>query len=943
MDEEKFGAIANFNSNRRQLEKIKKDLEEKSSLKKKADLKPIAGESGKKEIKKSVGADVNKDAGGLKKAEKFDFRQAVFEKEVQETLPVIFNAEAIDEAINDKVGSDTKAEKIRKIISLVKDDLNSVAKDPEWYKLKWRNDELKNALKRHFIKKANFYFNAERLTGAKKFHNYLEGLCKIEKKERKEYREQKERKEQPLNEEKKEFLENFGKELEKGVLEKLNENNKEVPEREPVKEFVRLGLLRPLAKKAISTIKEAFQKNENLKKENIVNLLQKGTAKWEYLSQKEQDLIMRNFERLARSKKDNTEKPPKKTEERKIKKNEIDRRDQLAEDKAGGKIESSGKYYTGAGAPEDAREEPIKLKNGKKTEEKEKNPPLRKMEEIEKERSEKARKEIDKYFPETKEDIEEPKAGKTMEEVERRRQKEADEKIKEFFSKETEEIERKGVPISRMEELEKLKGELEIARKEYMEMDYKKRDMWARVRNYFGNILGKGWKEKRRDNITTDEKGTIKDDDVLYLEAIYKNKLFDYKNALLDEIFAKNLPEEENKKRLAEAVNYFGKEEFIKLSEACNDARAEYMKKEEPTMGERIASGLSRIERSYYKLPKAARYAIGIGTMASGVGFLIGGKRILSGFLLGYSTYRAGAGIDNFMAGRQDKRFQKKTLRDFENREDKYKFINDKLNEKLFNVDERLHGRDWRKLSYAAAGAVLGTLVGTGKAAEFAHWLAQEANIGAIPEKFHSLIKNVREMLGGAPIEDYPVPKVPIAPEAPIASEIPVAPEAPEVSPVELTIEKGSSLEGTLIDYIKDHQAEIYDHHPELKNFDPGQIAHRMYLDYLHENANPLNKSLDLVYPGAEIEIDPATLRISEFADTRGVIGRAIEQAAGNHEKWAGMKNLSLKELAGAAKNKIAELSGEYGKFWGPEAEIKGGEKIKDWLARVVRLAAEKK
>src|SRR4030042_4609788 len=116
MDEEKFGAIAGFNSNRQQLEKIKKVLEEKSSPKKGAGLKPVAKEVGKKEIKKSVGADINKDPDNLEKVEKPDPRQAALEKRIREILPGIFRAEAIEEAINDKVGSDTKAEKARKII-----------------------------------------------------------------------------------------------------------------------------------------------------------------------------------------------------------------------------------------------------------------------------------------------------------------------------------------------------------------------------------------------------------------------------------------------------------------------------------------------------------------------------------------------------------------------------------------------------------------------------------------------------------------------------------------------------------------------------------------------------------------------------------------------------------------------------------------------------------
>lgn len=533
---------------------------------------------------------------------------------------------------------------------------------------------------------------------------------------------------------------------------------------------------------------------------------------------------------------------------------------------------------------------------------------IRKMEEIEKERAEKAQEEIDKYFPKTKKEA-----------------KESDEKIREFFSKGAEEVERKGIPLSRQEELEKLKGELEQARKDYLEIDYKKKKAWKRMADFFGKFI-------------KSDQGP-ENDEILHYKDIYLNKLFNYKNALLEDAKARGA----SNKELGDLVKLFGAEVNCNLADVRDQVK---MENQEGKLLGFFTKHSKDIIGWYNKLPRYKKIAIGAAfglTAAAGAGFggaaaagaigaAVSARRIFMGAVTGTGV---ALGAEAFLRKRTEKRIEsgaEAMAEQFEkyeslSLEEKLKLVDEKIKWAVGDVDKKIARHKKTKLAAASLGILAGTFIGSGIASEL---------FGEGFKKTTGFAKQVAEYFG------YHI-EVPVPVGEVHAPEIPIAPEAPEVAPVELTIEKGSSLEGTLIDYIKDHQSEIYDHHPELKNFDPGQIAHRMYLDYLHENANPLNKSLDLVYPGAEIEIDPATLRISEFADTKGAIGRAIEQAAGNHEKWAGMKNLSLKELAGAAKNKIAGLSNEYGKFWGPEAEVKSGEKIKDWLARVVRLAAEKK
>ncbi len=986
MDEEKFGAVANFNSNRQQLEKIKKALEEKNSPEKEADLKLVAEESGEKEIKKSAGADINKNPDSPEKAEKPDSRQAILEKRIREILPGIFSAEAIDESINANIASDKKAKKTREIIGLVKNDLNSVAKDPKWYKLKWRDDELKNALKRHFIKKATNYFNAERLTGIKKFHNYLEGLCKVEK------REQKEQKKWPLHEEKKEFLENLGKELEKGVLEKLNENDKEILNQNPVKEkeFVKLRRVTPLAKKAIYEIREAFQKNKDLREEDVAGLLQKGTLK--HLSPRERDLAMVDFERLVKSKKDQEGKFSQETKKKEIKKTKISRRSQLAEDEAKGKLEFSGKYYTGAGAPEDARKESIKLKNGKKVEgrkEQEKIPqkPERTKKDIiagikaaaevgDEEQMAKLERELEDFdktgeqlfeeaqaieaeqkFKEAQEESleKEPKPAEEKPDLSTREKIDADIKSQksdyEAFVEEIDEKPDLSTPEGRAKQirftesdeqkfareidaqeraekekaeqgnvkLEQLKLELEQARREYLEVDYKKKKTWKRMADFFGKF------------IKADEKPG--NNEILHYKDIYLNKLFEYKDAILEDAKTRGA----SNKELGDLVKLFGVEVNCNLADVRDQVK---MENQEGKILGRFTKHSKNIIDWYNKLPRYKKIAIGAAfglTAAAGagaggaalagtMGVAVSARRIFMGAVTGTSV---ALGAEAFLRRRTEKGIESgaeaitEQFNKLENLslEEKLKLVDEKVKMLVGDVDEKIARHKKTKLAAASLGILAGTIIGSGA-------LSELGKVG-----WHK----ISDFFGMA--EHHPggigAPKAPTAPEAPEA--------APAVDV--LTVKEGGSLEKVIAKYFEDHP-DLIEKYGELhghRNFNPGQIAHRMYLDYLHENANPLNKSLDLVYPEAEIEIDPAALRISEFADTKGAIGRAIEQAAGNHEKWAGMKNLSLKELAGAAKNKIASLSGEYGKFWGPEAEVRSGEKIKDWLARVVRLAAEKK
>lgn len=277
-----------------------------------------------------------------------------------------------------------------------------------------------------------------------------------------------------------------------------------------------------------------------------------------------------------------------------------------------------------------------------------------------------------------------------------------------------------------------------------------------------------------------------------------------------------------------------------------------------------------------------------------------------------------------------------KIISDVENAEDKFNRLSrhlDKINykESLKIEKDAAKKRIFKSVLKGAAAAGAAFIVGRVLTElGVTDWLGEKAeHIGEkVKNSASAIFGNHNPEIFSGP-ENLPMPEAP-----------PMAGEAMEkIASIELVAENGSSVQGEIIDFVKDHQAQIYDHHPELRKFNPGQIAHRMYIDFLHHHPNPLNKSLDMVYAGAKIEINPASLEIVNIDDAKGTIARAIHQVAPGHEQWAGMKNLTVQDLDGKFQDKIAKLSAEYTNHWGLEAKIKASEKIKDWVARIAKVA----
>lgn len=96
-----------------------------------------------------------------------------------------------------------------------------------------------------------------------------------------------------------------------------------------------------------------------------------------------------------------------------------------------------------------------------------------------------------------------------------------------------------------------------------------------------------------------------------------------------------------------------------------------------------------------------------------------------------------------------------------------------------------------------------------------------------------------------------------------------------------LTVEKGSSLEKTIIDHFKAHP-EMEKQYEDMfggRDFDLGQIAHRLALDYATEHREEFPNGLEhhIIQPGAQIEINPHAMQISGIHHAEETIDSASQ------------------------------------------------------------------
>lgn len=395
---------------------------------------------------------------------------------------------------------------------------------------------------------------------------------------------------------------------------------------------------------------------------------------------------------------------------------------------------------------------------------------------------------------------------------------------------------------------------IENDRRDYLEMEYKKKKAFNSVYKFFGNVFGR---EKRHNS--------EEDSDVAYMRAHYDNSLLEYKNALLDD--AKKNGDSELK--LAEISTVFNMEAKLSLSMAHNDVKAEHL---DGRIGQWFVDGT----KWYRELPFSKKLLVGAGfagfmaggayiggtaAVAVGVGAFV--KRIFAGTASGVGISLTLEKITEKMREGEVNKEKKEAIEKMKEMspQERFEFLEAQINKTIYDENNEIDKIKNEKIRNLGIGITTGTLIGS-----VAVWDDLKSGFGWVSDYVKEIfeVDRVDGVVSGS--GDSELAKTLINGHKLDEFEMDVKENLDVTKPEILKVEKGDSLEKTLIKYVTDHKSEIYNHHPELKSFDAGQIAHRMALDFAHEHSDKFPSGPpSLIHPGAEVVFNPETMEIEDI------------------------------------------------------------------------------
>lgn len=317
------------------------------------------------------------------------------------------------------------------------------------------------------------------------------------------------------------------------------------------------------------------------------------------------------------------------------------------------------------------------------------------------------------------------------------------------------------------ENIEKIKKELEIARKEYAQDDYEINDALNKVR---GKIKGKisamskragfGKEEEKQESDQKEENGDVK----FYREE-YEKKLKEYTSAKLAEFKAGGLKGKDLNAKLEELTKYIITDERANLHNTQADIR---IKKHGETLpGKGFELFIKGIEK-YKKLPTKYKIALSVGLLAGGAGAaalgfstvavgIVGGRVLLRGVgatVAGYGV--AGMNRERLAkkAEEQKKKIDEKERQEMMDKmeklseEEKIKHIEGLLGEKILEADKKLQEMKSKSAKMTGRSIAVGTAAGL-----LLFNLGNIANATGLSDKIHSLILGGHNAAGS----DFPV------------------------------------------------------------------------------------------------------------------------------------------------------------------------------------------
>jgi len=383
---------------------------------------------------------------------------------------------------------------------------------------------------------------------------------------------------------------------------------------------------------------------------------------------------------------------------------------------------------------------------------------------------------------------------------------------------------------------------LREARKIYVETEFKERNALREVRGYFSRALGK------EDKTETPNIAAAR----MAYEKLRKEKM----NGEIAKLESGTLKGDALNTEIKKLLTYYNTGAALEL---YNDRIAVKTAQKKETEGktklkntwDKVTLKMDQVAEFYNK---KVHWSIKIGLAATswylGAGAFKSGKNIWGAFMMATAGGAALDGAAQFTDSILDGRADKKNLKEIskEGGEVDFEKLRGILNQKNEDINRKVNKHVMRAYFNKTVAVCLATVIGVqaveGMAHAFEKMTAAPPVVSTAPSvdnwptppstgipvdlkpESPEYIKWVAEH-GGKP----PVSAQDAAAQAKKAAETVVGASNKAVE--SLTIEKGSSIEKTLIDHLKTHG---------IKN--PGAAAHRMWLDYMHDNKAEIIKKV---------------------------------------------------------------------------------------------------
>jgi hypothetical protein len=461
--------------------------------------------------------------------------------------------------------------------------------------------------------------------------------------------------------------------------------------------------------------------------------------------------------------------------------------------------------------------------------------------------------------------------------------------------------------VKTADSIESLREKVSAARKEYLEFDYKKNTALNRIRKFFNKDAinkekgaDRKYYETNKEKVTVDGKEVLnQDEDIAYLRAVYDDKLLDLRNKLVEDAKQRGASDKE----LADIYIEFRTTQKITLASEHDNVKAEQrFGTKWGQVGKLVEETVKTYQGWSFKKKMIFSGVLLAGGLATGSLGGLAAAGIIAGLRKGISGVSAGFGTKwglEAMGQKKDKEKIEKEKEEFLKKmeglseDEKYKLLSENIESIAIKDEEnsinRIKNQDVRQ---TVAGIGVGTFIGSGMMSDLLKW------------GYHGVFDHFHSVAGSGTISSNPnlagaeFPKPPSTGMFADATDIhdkthPISPSdlsqhaAPETKYDDvaklkeaarlntpphmdnLTVEKGSSFEGTLIKYLDAHREEFLKNHPEMSKFNDGQIAHRLAIDFMHAHPEMEGHLPDYIHSGAKLDFNPLTMEV-EINDPQG-------------------------------------------------------------------------